>query len=403
MAGCRAERAVPRDQAIPMERDTGHTGQRRLRYRRVVAKFGTATLTGGGIDLDRARMADLVRQVVELRRLGADVLVVTSGAIAAGRARLGAAPVRRDIPYKQVLAAVGQIALMQCYDELFRQHGVLIGQALLTRADLAMRQGYLNARNTLLALLENGIVPVINENDVVAVEEIKFGDNDNLSAMVANAVDADALIMLTDTGGLYTADPRRDPSATLIPVVYTIDRQIERLAGGTGTALGTGGMRTKIDAAKLATVSGVDVLIVPGDAPDVLVRAACGEPIGTRFVAAAGQRAGRQRWILSALAGRGRIVVDDGAARALLRFGRSLLAAGVVAVEGRFRRGDPVTVVTQDGMRIACGLANYASTDLEAIKGRHSDEIEEILGFAYGDEVIHRNNLVLLAKDLASE
>lgn len=399
MAEGRVDNVLPHDDAVQVQPSVGGSGRRELRYRRIVAKFGTAILTGGSADLDRARMADLVRQVIELRRLGADVLVVTSGAIAAGRARLGEAPVRRDIPYKQVLAAIGQIALMQCYDELFRQHGILVGQALLTRADLSMRQGYLNARNTLLALLEHGIVPVINENDAVAVEEIKFGDNDNLSAMVANAVDADALMMLTDTGGLYTADPRRDPSATLIPVVYSIDRQIERLAGGAGTVLGTGGMRTKIDAAKLATASGVDVLIVPGHAPDVLVRAACGESIGTRFVAAAGQRAGRQRWILSALAGRGRIVVDDGAARALLRFGRSLLAAGVVAVEGRFRRGDPVTVVTQDGMRIACGLVNYAAADLEAIKGRHSDEIEAILGFAYGDEVIHRNNLVLLAKD----
>jgi glutamate 5-kinase len=188
----------------------------------------------------------------------------------------------------------------------------------------------------------------------------------------------------------------------LIQEVRSIDRHVERLAGKPGTALGTGGMRTKIEAAKLATASGVDVLIVPGHAPDVLVRAACGEPIGTRFIAAPDQRAMRQRWILSALAGRGRIVVDDGAARALLRAGRSLLAAGVLAVEGRFRRGDPVTVVTPDKARIACGLTSYAAADLETIKGRHSDEIEALLGFAYGDEVIHRNNLVLLTKDAGS-
>jgi glutamate 5-kinase len=373
-------------------------GGRGLRYRRIVAKVGTATLTGGAAELDQARMAGLVAQVAALMSLDAEVLLVTSGAIAAGRARLGASAGRRDIPYKQVLAAVGQPILMQRYEALFAQRGLIVGQALLTRADLSARQGYLNARTTLLAMLEQGIVPVVNENDAVAVEEMKFGENDTLSAMVANVVDADALVMLTDTGGLYTADPRRDAAATLIAQVRAIDRQIERLAGGAGTAQGSGGMRTKIDAAKLAMASGIDVLVVPGHEPDSLLRVVCGEPIGTRFVATPDPRVGRQRWILSALAGRGRIVVDAGAANALVCAGRSLLAPGVVAVEGRFRRGDPVTVLNPSGARIACGLVNYAAADLDVIKGQHSHRIEELLGFAFGDEVIHRNNLVLLAQ-----
>ena len=374
------------------------------RRSRLVVKVGTGVLTGGGLELDEARMADLARQIAAVRAEGQEVLLVSSGAIAAGRARLPLDRARRDIPTKQMLAAIGQHRLMQVYDRLFTAHGIAVAQTLLTKADLRDRQGYLNARNTLLGLLEHGVLPIINENDVVAVEEIHvgdhdrlFGENDNLAAMVANLVDAQLLVNLTNTGGLFTADPRLDAAARLIPEVARINRCIEQLAGGAGTHQGTGGMRTKIEAAKLATASGITVVIAPGVAPDVLPRLAAGEPIGTRFQPAANRRESRQRWILSALASQTAVQVDAGAAEAIRHRGRSLLAAGVRAVQGRFGRGDPIAVLDPDSERIACGLANYAAADVERIKGRHSQGIAATLGYAYGDEVIHRNNLVVLA------
>jgi glutamate 5-kinase len=370
---------------------------------RLVVKVGTGVLTGGGPQLDVARMADLVRQIAGLRQGGHEVLLVSSGAIAAGRARLPLDRARRDIPTKQVLAAIGQHRLMQTYDQLCAAHDITVAQTLLTKADLRDRQGYLNARNTLLGLLEHGVLPVINENDVVAVEEIRvgqndrlFGENDNLAAMVANLIDAQLLVNLTNTGGLYTADPRRDPAAELVSEVPRITRTVEALAGGAGTQQGTGGMATKIEAAKLATASGIIVVIAPGNEPDVLVRLAGGEAIGTRFQPTVSRREARQRWILSALASRAAVRVDAGAAEAIRHLGRSLLAAGVRAVEGRFGRGDPIAVLDLPGERIACGLANYASADVDQIKGLHSQEIAGALGYAFGQEVIHRNNLVVL-------
>jgi glutamate 5-kinase len=368
-------------------------------YRRIVAKFGTNLLTGGASRLDLRVMAALVGQVARLRHLGIEVIIVSSGAIAAGRHRLGLRKQRKDIPFRQVLASVGQTHLMQSYDELFAWHDIVVGQTLLTRRDLADRIGYLNARNTLLALLELGAVPVVNENDVVAVEEIEgahIGDNDNLSAYVANLVDADLLALITDTPGLYTDDPRRNEEAELIPRVDKITPEIDRLAGGTDTPFAVGGMATKIEAAKLATAGGADVVIASGHEAGVLERLVRGESIGTLFPAAIDRMESRKRWMLAGLAARGKIIVDDGAARALASQGKSLLPAGVRSVEGRFERGDAVAICAPDGTRVAIGVSNYDRHEVEAIQGLRSDRIEQVLGHEYGAEVVHRSNLVVL-------
>ncbi|MBI1885231.1 MAG: glutamate 5-kinase [Chloroflexi bacterium] len=368
------------------------------RYQRVVAKFGTNVLTAGSDRLDAEVMSALAGQVARLHEEGRDVIIVTSGAIAAGRHRLGEPRERKGVPLRQVLAAVGQSDLMQAYQELFAGHGITAAQTLLTRRDLADRQGYLNARNTLLALLELRVVPVVNENDVVAVDEIegaKIGDNDNLSALVANLVDADLLVLLTDTAGLYSADPRVDPTAELIRRVDRIDEEIEELAGDTA-GRGVGGMATKVQAAKLATAGGADVAVAEGSEPDVLVRLCRGEEIGTLFPAAADRMESRKRWMLAGLSLKGTIVIDSGAARALCQEKRSLLAAGVQEVQGAFDRGDAVAIVDGEGKRVACGISNYGAADVAAIRGLRSNRIEEVLGYQYGGEVVHRDNLVLL-------
>jgi glutamate 5-kinase len=320
---------------------------------------------------------------------------VSSGAIVAGRQALNIARDGRDIPFKQVLAAVGQAKLMQIWDDLFSREDIVIAQTLLTRGDLADRQGYLNARNTLLALLDRKVVPIVNENDVVATEEIRIGDNDNLSALVANLIDADLLILLTDQRGLYTADPRRSSSATLIAEVPVITDDIIALAAGAGTVRGTGGMVTKVQAARLATESGVTVLVAGGTTDNVLVRAAKGEAIGTLFPSNRTRMESRKRWILAGLAGKAAAQIDAGAVSALGR-GRSLLPAGVVSVRGPFDRGDSVNIVGPEGKQIACGVVNYSAADLDRIKGCRSAQITQILGFHLGDEVIHRNNVVML-------
>jgi glutamate 5-kinase len=298
-----------------------------------------------------------------------------------------------------VLASVGQSRLMNAYDRLFSRHSITVAQALLTKSALADRAGYLNARNTLLALLELGVVCIVNENDVISIDEIreaKFGDNDNLSAMVANLVDADLLMILSDIAGLYTADPNRHPEATLIPQVDKIDSKIEKLVSGSAGALGTGGMATKIEAAKLATSSGVTVVIASGREPDVILRLAAGEQVGTRFLPACNRLESRERWMMSGLSTRGKLTVDSGAAQALRNQKRSLLAAGIVQVDGRFKRGDIVNLFDTGGNRLGCGISNYSSADLSTIKGAHSRKIAETLGYDYGPEVVHRNNLVVL-------
>ena len=374
------------------------SSQEGLRYRRIVAKVGTNVLTAGTDRLDLEVMTALVGQVARLHKEGAAVLVVTSGAIAAGRHRLGVSRDRRGMPFRQMLAAVGQSDLMQAYQELFASHEITVAQTLLTRRDLADRQGYLNARNTLLGLLELGVAPIINENDVVAVEEIEgasIGDNDNLSALVANLVDADLLVLLTDQAGLYTADPRRDANAHLIPRVERIDAEIERLAGGT-RGRGVGGMATKLQAARLALAGGTPVVIADGREREVLIRLAWGEEIGTFFPSSVDRMESRKRWMVAGLSLRGRIAVDAGASRALREQGRSLLPAGVSDVEGDFQRGDAVAITDDDGRRIACGIANYGAQEILRIRGVRSDRIEGVLGHHYGGEVVHRDNLVLL-------
>ncbi|MDA1062010.1 MAG: glutamate 5-kinase, partial [Chloroflexi bacterium] len=300
---------------------------------------------------------------------------------------------------RQVLAAVGQARLFAYWDQLFEERAITAAQALLARTDLVDRQGYLNARNTLLALLELDVVPVVNENDVVSIEEIQdsvIGDNDHLSAQVANLVDADLLLILTDTDGLYTSDPAHDPQARRIERVEAIDAAIEAAARGQPGRRGTGGMVTKVEAARLATQSGAHVVIAHGRAEGVVARAAEGAAVGTHFLPTADRLESRRRYLLSSLRERGRITVDDGAVRALVGEGTSLLPAGVVGAEGGFERGHVVRIQSRAGLHVASGTANYAALDIERIRGLHSDRIEEVLGYDYGDEVVHRNNLVLL-------
>jgi len=372
--------------------------QGQLRYQRVVVKAGTSILTAGTDYLDSEAMSDLVRQIADLHSLGGEVIFVTSGAMVTGGHILGISQRRREIPFRQVLSAVGQSRLMRAYEELFAPYGIHVAQALLTRSALSDRLGYLNVRNTLTALLQMRVVPIVNENDVVAVEEIgeKFGDNDRLSALVANIVDADLLAILTDTEGLYTADPQIDPAATLIRCVDAIDDSIEALASGRHSDYSQGGMPTKLEAARLATASGIPTVICSGREPNVVLRLAQGEEIGTLFTPSASRMESRKRWMLSGLSVRGEIRVDDGAVRALTEHNSSLLPAGVRDVRGTFQRGETVYITDVEGRRVACGIASYGSEDVSRIKGLRSDEVHDVLGYYYGAEVIHRNNLVLL-------
>ena len=368
-------------------------------YHRIVAKFGTSLLTSSSDHLNQDIMSNLVAQVAQLHHRGLEVLVVSSGAIASGRHKLGLTKKIKGIPFEQVMASVGQSRLMNVYEQLFGHYDITVAQALLTKADLSDRAGYLNARNTLLALLELRVLCIVNENDVVAVDEIqeaKFGDNDNLSAMVANLVDADLLLLLTDTAGLYTADPHRKPDARLISQVERIDSEIERVAADTPSRLGTGGMITKIEAAKLASASGVTVVIADGREPDIVLRLAAGEAVGTRFLPTGSKLESRKRWMLSGLSTKGKLVVDSGAALALRKQKRSLLATGIEQVEGEFQRGDIVNIHDPQGSRLGCGITNYSSADIGIIKGVHSRKIATLLGYDYGSEVVHRNNLVVL-------
>jgi glutamate 5-kinase len=374
-------------------------GLGKLPYHRLVVKFGTSLLTGGSDHLNQGIMSTLVAQVAQLQKQGLELLAVSSGAIAAGRSKLELAKERRGIPFKQVLASVGQSRLMNVYEQLFARHNITVAQALLTKADLADRAGYLNTRNTLLALMELEVLCIVNENDVVAVDEIqeaKFGDNDNLSAMVANLVDADLLLILTDIAGLYTADPQHSPDARLVTQVDRIDSEIERLVTDTAGNLGTGGMITKIEAAKLATASGVTVIIADGREPDIISRLVAGEAVGTCFLPTTSRLESRQRWMLSGLSTKGSLIVDTGAALALRKQNRSLLAAGIKQIEGKFERGDTVNICDSQGTCLSCGITNYSSADIEAIKGANSKKIASLLGYDYGSEVVHRNNLVVL-------
>ena len=387
---------------LPSNATVGYQASDYLGHRRVVIKAGTSVLTKPpehqGLNL--VVMGDLVRQICDLRRWGAEAVLVTSGAIAAGREALGTGQNEgnRDIPTRQVMAAVGQSRLMHTYQELFATYGFQVAQTLLTINDLSDRQSYLNLRNTLQGLLELGVVPIINENDVVAVDEIGevFGDNDRLSALVANLVDADLLVVLTDIDGLYTADPHVDPTAQFIAQVDQVDASVESVAGKNRNPWARGGMPTKLEAARLVTTSGIAMVMCHGLAEDAVIKAVRGESIGTLFRPSAGKLEARKRWMLGSISHQGGVMVDAGAARALQENNRSLLPAGITEANGEFRRGDIIYITDQEGRRIACGIVNYGSADVGRIRGLRSGQIPETLGYDYGQEVVHRNNLVLL-------
>ena len=365
---------------------------------RIVVKLGTNILTGGTPHLNLESMAGLVGQVAQLGRDGKQVVVVSSGAIAVGRQVLGQVGEGRDVPSRQVMASVGQSRLMHLYEELCGFQGIIVAQALLTKGDVTDRHGYLNARNTLLSLLELGVVPIVNENDVVAVDEIKeevFGDNDSLSAVVANLVDADLLAILSDIEGLYDADPRTHLDARLVRRVEKVDDEVRSWAGPPGER-GRGGMASKVEAARVAAASGVATVIASGKMSGVLVRLARGEVMGTYFQPTASRVESRKRWMLSALSRKGRLVVDAGAAKALTSGNKSLLPAGVASVVGEFDRGEAVAIAEDGAQEVACGIVNYSSEEVQRIKGCRSDQISECLGYEYGEEIVHRNNLVVL-------
>ncbi len=367
------------------------------RVRRVVVKVGSAVIAPAGLPgIDEERIAAIANQIAELRKEGLDTVLVSSGAIASGIRHLGLKARPRTIPLKQAAAAVGQSRLIWSYERAFAPHGVRIAQILLTREDLQSRARFLNSRNTLLTLLSHGVLPIINENDTVAVEEIQFGDNDTLAGMVTGLVDAQLLVILSDVPGLCTADPRAHRDARLIDLVPKVTPEIERVASGVPGHEGRGGMQTKLLAARRAASRGVATVIADGRAPDTLRRLMAGEPVGTLFLPAPGRIRGRKHWIATTLAVRGRLRLDRGAAAALSRGGKSLLPSGVVGVEGRFAEGDAVVCLDPDGHEIAKGLVNYGAEEIARIKGLRTSQIAEALGRKFSDEIIHRDNLVLL-------
>ena len=369
------------------------------KYRRIIVKAGTNILTGGRDELDDSFIDNLVSQISELSSSGREMLLVSSGAVAAGRGVMRNLSKSSVLPDRQVLAAVGQGRLMHLYEQAFATHGIPTAQALLSRRDVDDRLGYLNLRNTLLSLLNNGVVPVINENDVVAVEELEgevFGDNDTLSALVANLIDADLLVILGSVEGMYTKDPNIFTDAELISVVEKMDDKLNEYAGPSSDLRGRGGMVTKIEAARLATASGVDVVIANGTTDSVVVRLSNGERIGTLFKTSVSKLESRKRWMLSGVSNKGNIKVDKGAVSALKSSKTSLLPAGVLSCFGRFERGDIVYIKDEHENNIAAGISNYGSSDLLQIQSLKSDRIEQVLGHYYGDEVIHRDNMVML-------
>lgn len=365
-------------------------------YHRLVVKLGTSVLTAGTSYLNRPRLIELVRQCARLQQSGVEIILVSSGAMAAGKEQMGFPDLPPDVPAKQMLSAVGQPRLMGIYQRYFEIYDIPVAQMLLTREDLQQRQRYLNARQTLSALLAHQTIPIINENDTVTAEEIRVGDNDNLSAMVAMLAEADLLILLTDQPGLFTADPRSHPDARLISEVHQIDDWILSGAGKSGTTLGTGGMATKLQAAETATSGGTTVVIASGDEPNALLRLARGEALGTRFLPRTSGPESRKRWLLAGYTTSGHLVIDQGALQALRQRGSSLLPIGVVAVTGDFQRGDTVGLFTEAGREVARGMVRYHADAIRRIAHRHSDDISTILGYTYGPTVVHRNDLILL-------
>jgi glutamate 5-kinase len=365
------------------------------RARRIVVKVGSSLVTNEGRGVDAEAVGHWCRQMAALAAEGRQVVMVSSGAIAEGMKRLGWSVRPKEVHELQAAAAVGQMGLAQIYESKLREHGMGSAQVLLTHADLADRERYLNARSTLLTLFSHGVIPVINENDTVVVDEIKFGDNDTLGALVANLVDADALVILTDQRGLYSADPRKDPSARLIDEAQAGAPELEAMAGGAGSSIGRGGMITKVLAAKRAAGSGASTVIAYGREPDVLIRLAKGEAIGTALIASTQKLAARKQWMADHLQLRGAVIVDDGAARKVRDEGKSLLPIGVTEVQGEFQRGDVIAVRTLAGVELARGLANYDSSQARLIARKPSSEFEKLIGYTGEPEMIHRDNLVL--------
>lgn len=365
--------------------------------RRVVVKVGSSLVTNEGRGLDESAIATWAKQIAALRLRGKEVILVSSGAIAEGMKRLGWTKRPSAIHELQAAAAVGQMGLVQVYESCFRAYGLKTAQILLTHDDLADRKRYLNARSTLLTLLDLGAIPIINENDTVVTDEIKFGDNDTLGALVANLIEADVLVILTDQQGLFTADPRKDKHARLVGEAQAGDPALEAMAGGAGSSIGKGGMLTKILAAKRAAKSGAHTVIASGREAAILNRLADGEKIGTHLEALTPIVSARKAWLSDHLQVRGSVTIDAGAFRALVGDGKSLLPVGVVSVSGEFERGEVVSICTGAGEEIGRGLVNYASSEARLIKGVPSNDIERILGFIDEPELIHRDNLVLVS------
>ncbi|NOU51561.1 glutamate 5-kinase [Pseudoalteromonas sp. JBTF-M23] len=361
----------------------------------IVIKLGTSVLTAGGIHLNKPRMVELVRQCAELKKQGHQIVLVSSGAVAAGRSQL-AQPCGDSISEKQMLAAIGQGQLIHLWQTLFALYDIPVAQMLLTRADVEHRERYLTARDTLTQLLKHQVIPIINENDAVATSEIKVGDNDNLSAMVAILANAGKLLLLTDQVGLFTADPRTNPEAELIAHVHRIDDDLRALAGGSGTTLGTGGMATKLQAADIAQRAGIETVIAKGSEENIVLKIMAKEAQSTTFMRFDAPVEGRKKWLLSAPKSTGTVTMDDGACKAIVMQGASLLAKGVVGVSGQFVRGDLVTVTNRGGQIIAKGLCGFSERELDTIKGCHSAEIASALGYKASSVVIHRDDMVLL-------
>ena len=364
--------------------------------RRWVVKIGSALLTSDGQGLNRAVLAPWVDQMTELRRSGADLVLVSSGAVAEGMARMGWKRRPKTLHELQAAAAIGQMGLIRAYEDCFDKRGLRTAQVLLTRDDLIDRHRYLNARTTLRTLLALGVIPVINENDTVATDELRFGDNDTLAALVANLIEADLLVLLTDQDGLFDRDPRFSAEASLIPHTRVDDPFLDAVAGGSASGLGLGGMVTKVRAARLAARSGTPTVIAPGRGPEVLTRLRAGEAVGTLLSPVHEPEAARKQWLAGHLVARGRLTLDQGAVRALRTQGTSLLAVGVTAVSGGFARGEVVACLDPEGREVARGLVNYDAQEAERIKGQPSARFEAILGYLNEAELIHRDNLVLV-------
>lgn len=360
----------------------------------VVVKLGTSVLTSGTKQLDRARIVELIRQCAILHQEGHKVIIVTSGAIAAGREYLNYPNLPNTVASKQLLASVGQSKLIQLWEQLFSIYKIYIGQMLLTRADLEDRERFLNAQDVLKAMLDNQIVPVINENDAVATAEIKVGDNDNLSALAAILAEADKLILLTDIEGLYTADPRSDKNAKLISEIEQIDDHLRSIAGDSISGLGTGGMSTKIQAAEVAGSAGIEVVIAAGNRPNVIIDIMSNKSVGTRFLAQKTPLEHRKHWIFGAPIA-GKLILDDGAVNAILNNGSSLLPKGIIKVAQTFSRGEVVDICDKSGKSIARGVSRYNSDALQQIAGHHSLEISQIIGYEYGSVAVHRNDMII--------